>query len=299
MLLRSNRASAGDGLQAALAAGAALSESMSGFYGHLISWPTDVWNAGVYTRLSQYHSGKCALVNVAGDVFRPPFDNDHYNTQWTVKQPEGRAVLVMDQYRYEHQEPPTDIADPVNRFDIAVEHGAHAAIAPTLDELGAKIAEWGFAGDKLPAAIAAFNADATEERPALVNPPYYALEVRPAITFTHGGVKIDEHARVQSTDGKAIPGLLAAGADAGGVFDGGYGGGLAAAGVFALRAADTVTASRRPRLAGRTVSQAAGCRSAMSSSRRRYFWILVADIGHSSTNRTRRGTLKLAMRPRQ
>ena len=293
MLLRSNRASTGDGLHAALAAGAALSESMDGFYGHLISSPSDVWTPGVYTRLSQYHSGTCALVNVAGDVFRPPFDNDHYNTQWTLKQPEGRAVLVMDQFRYEHQEAPTTIADPVNRFDIAVEHGAHAAVAPTLDELGAKIAEWGFAGDRLPDAIAAFNADATEERPALVEPPYYALEVRPAITFTHGGVKIDAHARVQSADGKVIPGLLAAGADAGGVFDGGYGGGLAAAGVFA-----PARRGHRHRVA-EGLRPPSGCSSAMSSSRRRYFWILVADIGHSSTNRTRRGTLKLAMRPWQ
>jgi succinate dehydrogenase/fumarate reductase flavoprotein subunit len=243
MLLRSNRASTGDGLRPALAAGAALSESMTGFYGHLISWPTDIWNAGVFARISQYHSGKSALVNVLGEIFRPPFDNDHYNTQWAVKQPEGRAVLIMDQFRYDHQEAPTDVSIPVNRFEIGVEHGANTAVAPTLEALGDLISAWGFAGERLPQAIATFNATATEDRPALEQAPYYAIEIKPGITFTHGGLKIDEHARVQSVKGGPLPGLLAAGADAGGVFDGGYGGGLAAAGVFALRAADTVVTS--------------------------------------------------------
>ena len=70
--------------------------------------------------------------------------------------------------------------------------------------------------------------------------PFYALEVRAAITFTHGGLRVDADTHVLGLDGDPIPGLLAAGADAGGVHDGGYGGGLATAGVFGLRAADTV-----------------------------------------------------------
>ena len=42
--------------------------------------------------------------------------------------------------------------------------------------------------------------------------------------------------------GNVIPGLLAAGADAGGVFNRAYAGGLACALVFGLRAAATATA---------------------------------------------------------
>jgi predicted oxidoreductase len=61
----------------------------------------------------------------------------------------------------------------------------------------------------------------------------------PAITFTFGGLRIDRDARVLGEDGRPIPGLLAAGADAGGVYVRAYAGGIANALVFGLAAADT------------------------------------------------------------
>ena len=65
------------------------------------------------------------------------------------------------------------------------------------------------------------------------------IEVVPAITFSFGGVRIDAGARVLDERGVAIPGLIAAGADTGGVFVRAYAGGIANALVFGLRAADT------------------------------------------------------------
>ncbi|BAL24672.1 FAD-binding protein [Azoarcus sp. KH32C] len=44
--------------------------------------------------------------------------------------------------------------------------------------------------------------------------PYYALIVYPAITFTFGGLTIDTGAQVLDNQGRAVPGLLAAGSDA-------------------------------------------------------------------------------------
>ena len=82
----------------------------------------------------------------------------------------------------------------------------------------------------------------------LLDPPYYVIEVIPAITFTFTGLRIDEHARVLDTEGAPIPGLLAAGADAGGVFHRAYAGGLAAALVFGLEAAATATPVERSNL---------------------------------------------------
>jgi len=61
-----------------------------------------------------------------------------------------------------------------------------------------------------------------------------AVRVRPGITHTIGGLRIDERAQVVGTDG-----LLAAGADAGGISTGGYASGLAAALVFGRVAAET------------------------------------------------------------
>lgn len=80
------------------------------------------------------------------------------------------------------------------------------------------------------------------------NPPYYALPAKTGITFTFGGLKIDDRARVQDTQFETIPGLYAAGNSTGGFFFTNYAGGcgLARASVFgkiagenAARYADT------------------------------------------------------------
>jgi fumarate reductase flavoprotein subunit len=59
-----------------------------------------------------------------------------------------------------------------------------------------------------------------------------AVRVKPGITHTIGGLRIDEHARVSE-------GLYAAGADVGGISTGGYASGLAAALVFGRIAAES------------------------------------------------------------
>jgi fumarate reductase flavoprotein subunit len=59
-----------------------------------------------------------------------------------------------------------------------------------------------------------------------------AVRVKPGITHTIGGLRIDEHARVAE-------GLYAAGADVGGLSTGGYASGLAAALVFGRIAAES------------------------------------------------------------
>ena len=75
--------------------------------------------------------------------------------------------------------------------------------------------------------------------PKLVEPPFLAVRVYAAVTHTIGGLRIDDGARVLDADGAPIPGLYAAGADAGGIFTGGYGSGLAAALVYGRIAAET------------------------------------------------------------
>ena len=51
----------------------------------------------------------------------------------------------------------------------------------------------------------------------LTQAPYYMVEVGPAVHHTMGGIKIDTEARVIDKDGKAVPGLYAAGEVTGGV----------------------------------------------------------------------------------
>lgn len=65
-------------------------------------------------------------------------------------------------------------------------------------------------------------------------PPFEAYAVTCGITFTFGGIKIDTDARVIDTDGRAIPGLYAAGEMVGGLFYFNYpsGSGLTSGAVF-------------------------------------------------------------------
>jgi tricarballylate dehydrogenase len=65
-------------------------------------------------------------------------------------------------------------------------------------------------------------------------PPYTGFVVTCGITFTFGGLRIDESAAVQDTTQNAIPGLFAAGELVGGIFYENYlgGAGLMSGSVF-------------------------------------------------------------------
>ena len=69
-------------------------------------------------------------------------------------------------------------------------------------------------------------------------PPFTAFPVTCGITFTFGGVRVDDDARVLDTGGRPLPGLFAAGELVGGLFFHNYpgGSGLTAGAVFGRRA---------------------------------------------------------------
>lgn len=72
----------------------------------------------------------------------------------------------------------------------------------------------------------------------LDTPPFLAFAVTCGVTFTFGGLRIDEEAHVLDAWGKAIPGLYAAGELVGGLFYDNYpgGSGLTSGSVFGRRA---------------------------------------------------------------
>lgn len=72
----------------------------------------------------------------------------------------------------------------------------------------------------------------------LDTPPFRAFPVTGGITFTYGGLKVDEQGNVMSSQESKIPGLYACGELVGGVFYGGYpgGSGLTSGTVFGRRA---------------------------------------------------------------
>ena len=143
---------------------------------------------------------------------------------------------------------------PADLFDNVYRRGARAAVAHELDELRYLPQEWGYDGNAIKQALLELNrrcAEGTVDPPRqydatpIDRPPFYVVEAVPAITFTFGGLRIDPDARVLGEDDRPIPGLLAAGADAGGLYVRAYAGGLAAALVFGLRAAQTALEHQR------------------------------------------------------
>ncbi len=81
----------------------------------------------------------------------------------------------------------------------------------------------------------------------LEKPPFYAYSATGGITFTFGGLKVDETARVIGTDWRPIPGLLACGEMIGGLFYDNYpaGTGLVSGATFGRIAGRTAAASNR------------------------------------------------------
>jgi len=248
--LRANPYSGGDGLRLARGAGAAFGPDDAGFYGHLMPSGITFLENEDFPALTLYYSEHGVLVNLEGRRFVDETVGDHLTTLALLKQPEARGLLITDErVRTEWiLRPYVEGIQGTDTFDVCYQRGARAAIAKEIDEFDYLPEEWGYDGAAVKAALLEFNRQCAEGRPdpprefdavPIDTPPFYVIETVPAITFTFGGLPIDEEARVLDGEGRPIPGLLAAGADAGGLYVRAYAGGLAAALVFGLRAART------------------------------------------------------------
>ncbi|MFE9307821.1 FAD-dependent oxidoreductase [Streptomyces sp. NPDC006706] len=250
LLLRSNPGSVGDGLRLARQAGAGGSIAMSTFYGHLIGAPVNSFEPEDFLPNSQYYSDHAVLVNVEGRRFVDETLGDEILNQDLLMQPQARGVLIFD----DHVRSTVGTDEPfpglgvVDRYQVAVDNGALHAQADTLEDLVAQVAAWGIdpavLGQTLQDYVSAASAGGgfagghpvSAQARAPQTGPLYALMVQPSITFTFGGVRIDDQARVLDADGRPVPGLHAAGADIGGLSNHGYAGGLAPAYITGRRA---------------------------------------------------------------
>jgi succinate dehydrogenase/fumarate reductase flavoprotein subunit len=205
LLLRASPWSEGDGIAYGLAHGASVSEGMDEYYGRAMPGqvPEDE-----FVSASQLYARHALVLDDAG--------NDLGGAAWhesdvVQRFPGGAAWYVVDSAALRERTPYGTVAESI---DVARAAG----------------------GDVRPAGELPFVLLAS---PKLVEPPFTAIRVRAAVTHTIGGLRVDEQARVLDHEGKAVPGLHAAGADAGGIFTGGYGSGLAAALVYGRVAAET------------------------------------------------------------
>jgi succinate dehydrogenase/fumarate reductase flavoprotein subunit len=252
VLLRTNPCSDGAGMRLASAVGAATSDHNPGFYGHLVSESPRWGQPGLYTTLTQYHSEFALLLNEQGERFCDESLGDHVNTGAVLAQSNARALCFWDSRIHQAYActPVVKGAEVLDKMAVALEHGGRGKVVADWTELENFANAQGFAGRKVIETLLQYNGACRRGWETLCprraenfgvqdQPPFYALVVLPAITHTHAGIRVDATARVLRPDGSAVPGLLAAGVDAGDIYGIGYSGGLGLALAFGLQAAQT------------------------------------------------------------
>ncbi|MFJ3777292.1 FAD-dependent oxidoreductase [Streptomyces sp. NPDC090075] len=263
--LRANPDSRGDGLALGRTAGAAFGPKDAGFYGHLMPAGGSLADPACFVDLALYYSEHALLFDTTGERFVDETAGDHLTTMALLERPEARGLLVADArvHREWISASYVEGIPGVDKFQLCHRAGARAAVADSLDDFTSMPEEWGYPGatirDRIEEFNAAMGAGGTTvpgrllDRQPLDEPPFYVVEAAPAITFTFGGLLIDARAHVLSagSDGRTpVPGLLAAGADAGGLYRRAYAGGLAPALVFGLAAARTALTGTPPAVGG-------------------------------------------------
>lgn len=244
ILLRSRPYSSGDALRLAAAAGAGTAGDMSTFYGRLIAWPIPSFGSDDFRRFHILFSPDCLLLDADCRRFVDESLGDHVANQALAKLKNPRGLLIFDRRVCRDAKP--SASHPDQLIQRARESGAHYATASDLATLGAVVTRWGFEGNRISEVVSDFNQQIIHgvgavprrwRRLPLTDPPYHALEVKPSVTFTQGGLRVNGDGQVLSQDGGECRGLYAVGADIGGIYNGGYAGGLSLGCVFAMRAA--------------------------------------------------------------
>ncbi|HEY6868205.1 MAG TPA: FAD-binding protein, partial [Novosphingobium sp.] len=244
---------AGDGIRMAQAIGAALSERMDGFYGHVMHrnamtndnlWPYP-WFDDICTN--------AIIVGADGKRFCDEgYGGPHIANRIAALDDPLSTWVIFDQPIWEEGGKARSF--PANPHMEA--NGGPIERADTLEALAAKI---GLPADALVATVTEYNAAVDAGTTEQLSPeratfrykpwpirtgPFYAGPACAGITYTMGGLRIDGLSRVLDTGGAVIPGLYAVGTSTGGMEGGdrtGYVGGLAKTAATALRAAEHIT----------------------------------------------------------
>lgn len=179
------------------------------------------------------------LINAEGNRFTNELLTRDKVTAAEWEQPGGWSYAVFDKHVYDDN---TSIEEKFESRGLLLE-------GETLEELAGVMEE--IDPDNFINTINTYNDCIAQGTPdpfervkslnPIVNPPFYAIKVAPGIHHTMGGLKIDVNTCVLDKQGKAIPGLFAAGEVTGGVHGGNRLGGNAVCdiNVFGHRAAES------------------------------------------------------------
>jgi succinate dehydrogenase/fumarate reductase flavoprotein subunit len=258
MYLRANPWSTGDGMLAALAAGAATTPSLGHFYGHAMTAPPARFGADRFQEMSHKYGPMAVAVNLEGRRFADESAGTGEETLNIAisRQREATAAFVFDAATADRAYD----AGPLARVIVerARQAGGPVLQADTLEALAQAMHAWGFPPREVLRTVREFNAAIERgegehlqpprrgELYAVTRAPFTAALVRSAITFTCGGLGVDLDMRVLRRSASVsmlplvkapaeelqvapVPGLFAAGCDVGGISGASYMGGLAQA----------------------------------------------------------------------
>jgi tricarballylate dehydrogenase len=251
--VRGTALNTGEMLEAALNAGAAR-------YGdwttcHSVAW--DAWfadnesNRELTNQLTRGGYPLGIVVNLEGKRFVDEgrdFRNYTYAEYGAriLEQPEGLAFQLFDSNTRprlrteEYDMPGVSVVEAESLVDLAAKAGIDGnTLCTTVTEFNAAIDQ------SVPLDIAVKDGRCSRVDPpksnwasAIESPPYYAYPVTCGITFSFGGVRADQDARVLDDGDRPIDGLFVCGEMLGGLFSGNYPGGtgLTSGAVFGRRA---------------------------------------------------------------
>jgi fumarate reductase flavoprotein subunit len=214
LFLRAAPWSDGQGIRLGLAAGAARRGNEGQFYARALPAPPARVGPGDFVRAAQLYGRLAHVVDLESRPLGGGWAWHEVDlAQAVAARPRGEAWYVVDSAGLREQVRGRLVGEMVA---VADELGGEVRRARSRVRLGL--------GDL--------------ESPLLGKGPFTAVRVKAGVTHTYAGLAVDPDARVLDAAGLPLERLWACGADAGGIFDGGYASGLAAALVLGLAAAE-------------------------------------------------------------
>ena len=255
--VRGTRFNMGTMLREALDIGA----QPAGHWGGCHAVPLDanapaVGDLAMTDKTSRYSYPYGILVNIDGDRFVDEGENHvwltYAKTGAAVRaQPRALAFQIFDQKTIHLLEPRYSTGTPIEADSIAELATRLGVPARRLEQTVAAFNAAAAGGEFDPWRLDGKAADPSLDPPKsnwavpIDQPPFVSYPVTCGITFTYGGLKIDERAQVLDTEGMPMPGLYATGEITGGFFFHNYpaGSGLMRGAVFGRIAGESAAAA--------------------------------------------------------
>ena len=259
--VRGTRHNMGDGITMALDIGARPFGNWSGC--HSVGWDISAPPYGDYEVLDNFQKHSYpwgVMVNLTGERFVDEGEDLRNHTyvrfgREIMAQPHRTAIQIFDQktipllrdeYRIKQVTKYTE--NTIEELAAQLEINPQALTA-SIDEFNAACPEGAFGNGFNPAILDGISTNGlainkTNWALPINEPPFEAYVTTTGVTFTFGGLRIDDAGAVQDVSDRSIPGLFAAGELVGGLFYENYpgGSGLMAGTVFGKLAGESAAA---------------------------------------------------------